>query len=296
MKPGLYPNLTDEQYDAIDAVRSTWLKTLDSDTPAHLMQKISNPERKRCYDLGNAAHYGILRPDQFDKRFVVAGQCAAKTGKGERCTNAGKVELNGEWFCSVKGHAPADAAPSSRITLSEDDYRRASGMREAAFAHRRVRKILEAAEKEVTGVWEDAGTGLLCKFRADLAYWTGRSMADVKTTTRANQAAFSRVIDDLRYHLSAAFYVHGAAAVDQVIETFYFIPIEIEPPHGVNLFSLNDLALAKGAEMMRRALETYADCLEKNRWPCYSDEPKEIGLPDWKMRQLVAEQLYGGNQ
>lgn len=293
--PGIHPGLSDGEYDAIDAVRSSHLKALvPPSTPAHLRELITHPKSKKCFDIGNAAHYGILRPEQFDKCFAVAGQCAATTKAGTRCTNNGIWTLGDQWFCNVRGHAPDGAVCDDRTVITEDDYRKCVGMREAVWAHPRARDFLERAEREVTGVWTDPATELLCKFRMDAVIWAAGMAGDVKTARDASAEKFVYAIRDRCYHLSAAFYEHGATALDRLIDRFFFIAVESEPPHCVNLLLLRSEVIEEGWKLARHALETYAHCRLLNLWPGYPEAVQEIGLPAFEMRQLARNQSDGG--
>jgi hypothetical protein len=57
--------------------------------------------------------------------------------------------------------------------------------------------------------------------------------------------------------------------------------VENTPPHGVALYMLDDRSLFAGEIRRRNALETYATCRRKNRWPSYSERVCTIQIPNW---------------
>jgi hypothetical protein len=289
--PGLYPDIHEDEYSAWDAVRSSTLKRMD-DSPAHAWHELQNPsEPTESMIFGTAAHFCVLQPDRFGSRYVVAGECCAtKKGDGKKCTHSGIVENNGEWFCGV--HKPKDAVSSGRKVLSADDYNRCLAIRASVMSHPKAGELLgRAVSVELSGVYEDDETGVLCKFRTDAVLETPNAIVDLKTTEDANPVKFRRSIYDFGYHISGAHYLTGMAKLRRPKEHFILIAVEKHPPFSLAVYRLRDDAIEFGAQRRRELLQTYKRCREMDCfWPYQFDyktgefQIEDIGVPEYLMR------------
>ena len=74
MKPGIYFDISNEDYHAGDGVSKSQLDMVAM-SPALLKWQKSAPvdtEKLKALDMGTALHCLLLEPDEFDKRFIVA--------------------------------------------------------------------------------------------------------------------------------------------------------------------------------------------------------------------------------
>jgi len=62
---------------------------------------------------------------------------------------------------------------------------------------------------------------------------------------------------------------------------FYFIAVENSKPYAVNVFKSSAEFLSKGREDYKAALTLYTACVKADKWPAYSQEVKELGLPKY---------------
>ncbi len=75
MKPGIYFDISNEDYHAGDGVSKSQLDMVAL-SPALLQWQISTGRYRKlkALDMGTALHCLLLEPEEFDKRFIVAPQ------------------------------------------------------------------------------------------------------------------------------------------------------------------------------------------------------------------------------
>lgn len=119
----------------------------------------------------------------------------------------------------------------------------------------------------------------------------------LKKTQDARAEAFSRAIDNYRYHVQDAFYsdVFGWATGKELV-SFRFLAVEQELPHACKVYMLDETSRQEGRRLYREALNTYAHCLQTGQWPAYPTQADEIiSLPPWRMNQIeneIEQELY----
>jgi exodeoxyribonuclease VIII len=85
MKPGIYFDISNEDYHAGDGVSKSQLDMVAL-SPALLQWQKSAPvdtEKLKALDMGTALHCLLLEPEEFDKRFIVAPQFNRRTTAGK---------------------------------------------------------------------------------------------------------------------------------------------------------------------------------------------------------------------
>ena len=90
----------------------------------------------------------------------------------------------------------------------------------------------------------------------------------------------------LGYYIQAAFYLdlYNEFATKKA-ESFYFVAVESEPPHGCRIYRLSDAAVEQGRNEYRKLLQVFKFCAAYDSWPIYADEVSEIGLPGWAIKE-----------
>lgn len=293
MKPGVYPNMPMEQYHAIDAASNSRLTRLRQ-SPAHLRSYLDEPKKDtKALVIGRAAHTTILEPDMFDSTFRVAQQCMSQTAKLERCSKMG-TQYYGDllgWRCSTEAHSRGLPTPDTELlALPEADFIACQGMRRAVMGRATARGLLTGAEDvEVSLVWVDAETGVLCKARPDVLNRRLNTIADLKSTRDASEREFARSIFTYGYHRQGAFYLDGATTLGIEVEHFAILPVEKVPPFASATYRLTEGAIDAGRDQLRTLLARYAECLATNTWPAYPDEVRDVSLPDYAWRQIEEE-------
>lgn len=277
MKPGIYRGMSASEYHAIQAVSSSRLRKLDR-SPAHA--RIAQAATD-AMDFGQLLHVAVLEPDRFDQSFTVAGRCEARTKADKPCGNGGVVRIDGAWYCGVRSHAP-DAQPDLVQAVAESDHTDCVRIRQAIADHPEASALLHGTERELSVVWMDEATGLLCKARLD-AYRTGR-IVDLKKTRDATAFWFTRDAERLGYHIQLAFYREGARRAGLHVDEAWIIAAEHPSPvYPVNAYRLTDPTLDYGTAEFRRLLTEWARCEFYRDWPVrsaqYPAEPLELSIP-----------------
>lgn len=267
MKSGIYYELPGDQYHSGPGISNSGLGLI-ARSPLHYWSKYLDPNREPeeptpALELGTAVHCAILEPEEFSKRYKVAPDV-------DRRTKAGK-ELY-EAFLAELGDAKA---------ISEKDFRRCQMMAESMHRHDAAEIIFAGGKAEVSIFWEDEETGVLCKIRPDWLMHRSTSIFDLKTTEDASPRSFERSIMNYGYFRQAAFYLDGARAAGLEVDAFLFGAIEKSAPFASAIYYAEGTMIEAGRAEYRRHLRTYAECLERDRWPGYPSEIVPIGLPAW---------------
>lgn len=267
--PGVY-DLPEAEYHADPVVggslSSTTARLLTPpSTPALARHALDNPQPKDAYDLGSVAHALIL-------------------GKGARIVEV----VADDWRSKAAKDVRDEARAEGKVPLLSKDLARARAMADAVRAHRESAAILTDGAPERTLAWVDRDTGQWC--RAMLDWWPDPARAwrlvigDVKTSTAATAAAFSKSVAEYGYHQQAAHYIDGYAAVhdvDPAEVAFVFVVVQKDAPHIVNACQLTDDDLAAGRAKNRAALDVWRQCRESGVWPAHNDGIQLVSLPRW---------------
>lgn len=281
-KPGLYTGVPMVEYQALEAASSHRLSNMRR-SPAHCRQAIDAPrEETPALLLGSLVNAMLLEPHLVKEEFAVAEQCCATTQKKERCSKGGNVRVGGVWFCSQHAKGDKDRPDDCRV-VTLDVFELASACVLSVMAHPAAQTLVTArTDTELSVVWTDEETGLLCKARPDFLDRQAPVVnGDLKTCRDAGRKAFERAIWEYGYHLQAAHYRNGLKANGIDAQDFALICVETEPPHAVAVYQFEDDVMDRGEREVRQLLHRYAKCVKSGKWPGYSDQVELIGVPAW---------------
>jgi len=271
------PDESNEQYHADRShISKSGLDEI-AHSPAHYQHAQDNPDEPTpALIFGQAFHAWMENPDAFFNDF------AMKPEGIDRRTKNGKIQWAA--FCEES---------TGKTIISEEEFSRIKAMSRAVSAHPAAATIHTGQlYREHAIRWTDEKTRVACKCRPDLWKATpdGKALiADFKSALDASPAAFSRDLVKYRYDVQAAHYSAGVrAATGLEVAGFIFICVEKQPPHNVACYLASDEVLRRGEMLRRRDLEKYAECLEHDEWPGYSDQLEEVYLPGWAAKELEA--------
>lgn len=264
MNAEFFPRMSEDDYNRMPALRASWVKTLCTQTPAHLLQRIAEGDDadSDALRIGRALHCRVLRPEDFAAEFLVSPKFDLRTKEG-------------------KSEAAAFAAGAgTRTVLNADEMRKVDAMA-SAVENYEPSFMLIATCTERESVWTANIEGVPCKVRPDaLASNTGL-LVDLKTTISAAPRAFSRSCVEYGYWLQMAFYravlrEHGVDIMNAVL-----VAIEKSAPNLVACYELSESDLDAAEQRVRAAIRLYGECVRTQIWSGYSKRVEMLAMPSW---------------
>ena len=303
-KPGIYPDLTMEEYHSAVAISSTAVRKAMRSID-HLNAYLSEDHKSTAaQELGTAIHSAVLEPDDFKRIYIDSKppvdvgemyyrhrQTAELLAKGKDVPRAaeamGVKEATASKYAKLKEvqklrvhylRHPPESAPN----ISNDDLGRAMGAASAVLTHPTASKIIASGNAEISHFWRDEETGLVCRCRPDSKIDDG-ILVDLKSTTDARPRACQREIFKWGYHVQAAFYLDGVSATERSpFDRFVFIFVETKAPYGVRVYELSAEAIQRGRDEYRATLAAIAEYRDGGKqWTGYPTHIETIDLPSW---------------
>lgn len=301
--PGAYPDIDMALYHRAPnllpgpSLSSSGAKTILNKSPFHyFMDSPMNPDRPEedsapHFAVGKAAHDLLLLGGDWKRAYHVLPE-----GFAWNKTKAMPEEIAAAEYARTKG----------KTLIKHDDMLLVERIAERIGANPAARNALINGIPEMTLAWQDAETGVWLRARPDFlpnSVINGddiRVVPDLKfmAANHCSPAGFSRAIANFGYHQSFAFYDEGIKAIYGQSPTHWlFVAIEKDEPHSVSLYTLPPADLERGRAQNRKAIRTFAECLERgaepHHWPAYTTEPEQIGLPGWARKAI---DTYGSLQ
>jgi exodeoxyribonuclease VIII len=281
-KVGVHRGVPAPTYHTWDAASNSRLGKLKR-SPAHLRASLDEAPGKEspALKIGRAVHAAVLEPEVFAADWVAGPP-------GDRRTK----EVRYVW-------EELEAKFGAEYVLKPADYAMACRVRDSVWARRSARALLDGdGDLELSMVWQDPDTGLLCKGRYDRLspLLAGGTIVDLKTTQDASLFAFERSIFNFGYHRQAAMYLDAAEALGVAVEHYTIIAVEKAPPYEVAVYRLTEGAVDGGREELKPLLATYAECQSTGHWPGYADRVRDISLPPWAWNRITEELAAEGAQ
>lgn len=284
-EPGLYADIDIERYhgDVTDGpgISSSGLRTIESKSPAHYYAtSYLNPDRepeepKDHFDFGKAAHFLLLGESGFKEKFVV------------------RPEKWADWRTKDAQNWRAEQQLAGKTVLTDAQIRAVKGIAKSLAAEPLVQSGLLQGLVEHSMFWRDPKTAAWLKSRPDLIPSADGVLIDVKTTTDASPEAIGRTVQDYAYAMQGGLAGMGMKAVMGVDMTdFVLVWVEKTPPYAVNVSPVDQEWIFWGRRQLRRAIDRFAECIEKNEWPGYRGELTTC-MPDWLRTRFEREDKNG---
>lgn len=274
---GLHHNVTVEDYNSWPAVRHSALKQMDP-TPAHCRHALLNPTPPTAaMRLGSALNARLLEPAKWSELYVAApdwkkptaAQLKAKSPSDET------LELVAKWEAWQRDN-------SGREALDPDDMALVEGMADGVLRNRMARRLIESAGScEVSALWRDDATGLMCKARYDKLRPVKPLIIELKSALSANPLKFASQIAKLHYDSQAASYLDAHKLLTGEEAMHVFVVVENTAPHECAVYTLNDQDIQSGRLRYREWLTEYASCVKSGVWPGYAEKVETISMPYW---------------
>lgn len=254
---GVYHDLAEADYHADPtSVSATGLKKLLI-SPAHYQYEIDHPgeqdtDLRDAFDLGTVVHSMVL-------------------GRG-----LPYVAVDGNRNNKAVKEKVAKAEAEGNVVLKPKQLEQARAMADAVLTHDVAGQLLEAGEPEVSMFWQDPDytdddVEVIRRCRWDWLCTERSYGVDLKTTVSSSPKQLARTVLNLRYDLSAAYYLATAAGLGIDLSAFALIWVEKTPPYPVVVTQLSGDFLERGDQLARIALSRYRHCVETGEWPAYLD-------------------------
>jgi hypothetical protein len=234
-EPGIYRDISWDQYNEIDAVRRSFLWDLFKLSPGHAQHFARVHKESDAMDFGTMVHTALLQPEEFPRCYTIM---PAFEADAENLTKQGKVPASPKATTYYREKAKAFEAMCASTGTSivpQAQYDAAYEMGKKIRGHQVAAKFFQrGASSEAVVLWRHEPTGLLCKARFDcLVEGELPTALDVKTTADALPRGFGYSIRKWGYYFQAAFYLSGLRAVGLKHPNFLFLAGESKEPYAV---------------------------------------------------------------
>ena len=295
-EPGIYAGVPEEAYHAHPALSRSVLAEAARKSPLHAYHRWKGDEDESTSDaasLGTALHSRVLTPGVFKDTYDVAPDtCEDTKADGDPCSYSAKVRHNGTWYCGT--HAP-DTEPDDIEVLKASTFGDVRSMAGALEQDPDAAPLLFDLPglSEITLLWEDEATGLMCKARPDrvgaLPDYGSLTIVDLKSTRSAHPEDFRRKVARYGYWLQPPFYALGmrqAADISLTIRDFVFTCVESSAPYAVQCFRPLPKERGPIRDRMCTLIDQIGECAEEDRWPSYEDGISQLGIKRYEKERL----------
>lgn len=260
MNPGIYENITNDDYHAGPGMSSSALKQINR-SPLHYKHIYLDGNRQQAtasMTLGTIVHAIVLENGKLPEDFYVV-DCSTRNTKIYK--------------------QAVDDNPGKTLILSSE-LETATTVAAAVLNHDKAQLFLSGSRNEVSIYWQESNALMKCRpdaWRQDIA-----SVGDLKTAQSASPDDFQRAIIKYGYDLSAAWYMRGIKAVTgERPRTWAWIVVETTEPYAVQVYAAEQALIERGNRLCNEALARLAECRATGKWPAYSDHILPITCPAW---------------
>lgn len=284
-EPGCYAGIPIELYhgDLTEGpgISSSGLRTIEAKSPQHYFAtSYLNPDRlpeepKDHFSFGKAAHTLLLGEEGFRDQFVTRPD-----------------ELD-SWRTKASQEWKAAQIEAGRTVLNPQDIVAIRHIAKQLAADPLVQSGILQGKVEHSLIWQDKITGVWLKSRPDVIPSADGVLVDLKTTTNASPDAVVNSIKDHGYALQGALAGMGMEATLGIKMTdFVLVWIEKSAPYAVSISPVDPEWIYWARRQLRRAIDTFAKCIETNEWPGYQGEATAY-IPVW-LKKRFEEQAETG--
>ena len=297
-EPGLYREIPFAEYSAWDAFRKSDVPDLLR-SPMHWAWAQAHPYQSAAMNMGSMIDCLVCDgPAEFDAQFAVRPDTYASEetkGRGEAkiTTTVVKPWTMSSNTCKAIWNS---LQASGKAIVSAADVLTARGAAAALKAHPMVAQWMGEAETQVSMVWIDSETGVLCKGRLDLLLQAGDLLiADFKGTDNADRGPFRRTMTNLRYHIQGGLYQDGFASLNGgLYPPFYLAAVEMDEPHGCAVYPIGPDSLATGLIEARKAMVVWKEIHRTGKYLGYPVVQDELDVLPYAINQDVRAVGLGG--
>lgn len=289
-EPGIYTDISFEDYVKIDAVNHSTLKEFKKDSPLHYKHRLDNEvkEEKKAFDDGRLYHMSVLEFKRFeeevihrpkhwkDYEHILPEDEVKKLKKNPNRLFDGRTKANKIVMPFFEEQVKEKIKENPKIIVCDYlEYWKALQIRNSVLSNKSCKKILKNAKYEVTLIWIDPETGLKCKGRLDIDQEGKGYFADLKKTRNAHPYGFAKDFRTHNYYSQFAFYADGAQILGyKELKAAMVIAVEDFEPFYVQPFyvKMESSWITKGRDWYKSAIEELHYCMSTGHWHGYYDK------------------------
>lgn len=301
MQTGIIYGLSFKEYCALDAINCSGLKKIKK-SPLHYWAEYLSPNRVEkeptpAMYRGTAIHTAVLEPKRFSEEYR---KIPTIEDYPDHLNTVDQLKEQLKLFGLPVGGAKADLINRLReagVSLSffedvikehekykllkKDDWEACQKISQGVRTNPALSVLFEKGNAEVTLVWKDQITGMMCKARADWLTDDG-IIVDIKSASDAGIQEFGWSFEKYGYWQQAAWYLDGVSETMGVKGTFIIAAFETDFPYATAVYMPDDQALEDGRNENKFLLNKYIECLKGQVWPGYSDEIQIMRRPIYR--------------
>lgn len=262
--PGIHYDVPAHIYHQWGCVSSTLIKNF-AKRPSTCRDKFIPSDD---VNVGSGIHcYTLMGPENLETECII-GPAFGK-GKSDVAARQELIDTNPDKSILPPMYgSPAPGLPIMDVLSGVDSELR---------KHPKIGKVLDNSEKEVSLVWVDPGSGVLCKARLDI--WEGKELTiwDIKKCKSITSLKYE-MDSGYRYRLQSAHYLNGATLCGLNPVAFGFIACEAFPPFECRPFYSDPDKTVAAQEEVCRLIGLIKQSISMDYWPNFPPPPN---IYDW---------------
>jgi len=289
METGIYKNVPFLQYKEWPGVHKSMFRHILK-SGLHLKHHLDHGEEESAImRFGNLVDCLLLEPDEFPGRYTMIPETYPAEVKKETIEKPWIWTAN---FCKQWREDVLSEKPDTSL-ISFRERERASTIVQRILSHPEAQKWLSRADYQVSLWWIDPETELPCKARMDV--YDGTRVADLKVTNNPHPVAFSKIVNDFKYHAGGAFYhdglLHCMGITPEPLPSLpvSFIAAEESEPYDVVCYNMGPQSFEVGRIIYREALQRYKEYMDTQDFSGYSNVAEEIEIPGYALNRVQLE-------
>jgi len=287
-KPGYYPDLSNDEYHGSFGYGSTTIKILAEKTKAHMDYEMAHPQPMTDALLkGQLLHTMVLEPHKIEEEFAILPDVNRRTKDGKARILAFEEGNKGKLFVTKEQHNTA-----LYMARSIKEHPVMGSWFDGSMHGLAEQSIYYWYKSEDWDEKNDYKT--MFKVRPDYVLEGHSAIFDLKSTRDASFTGFMKQAKQLKYHMSAAMYLHGCSQnqdfLDRVgtlaFDRFVWVVVENEPPYCATYYEIGPEDLAEGREIYHRLVRKL-DRYNRSDWKGYGEQDENGFItPDGRVSEM----------
>lgn len=286
--PGIYYDMPFEEYLRINAFHKSAMSELRK-SPRHYWHFKNTPLDTKAIREGRLLETVLLEPELFYEQFVIYPDYYMDYEYKKSVKRPNPPLIKMEWsnarkYCQTW---KKEQEARGKIPIAEKDVDEVIECAAVIASKSELRKLIQG-QMQVTMVWVDPKTGVLCKARIDIL--RDDMIVDLKKTKDASysntgKGGFSNEILNFGYHEQGALYSDGWEVLNNHRLPFVFLAVEKFAPFECAGYPLREDSLITGRYNYRAMQIVYRDILEEGKYHGYPNQLQDIDIPAYQLLQ-----------